>query len=90
MHSFLNLFFNPLLSFYSSWADKMTFRVLKMILFGSICIPFVDFVTVMTLLYLFHYQGMHSIKKTPKDQDAKRGAAILENIPGLLLDDAKS
>ena len=88
-HSLLNLVYNPLMKNYSWWADLVAFRVFNMIV-GTIFLPFVDFLTVATLLYLFHHQGMHSIKKTAKDQDAKRGAAILENIPNLLPDDEKS
>jgi hypothetical protein len=74
---------------YSWWADDIGFRAFNMAI-GTIFFTFVDFMTVVTLLYLFHYQGMHSIKKSAKDQDAKRGAAILENIPDLMPDDEKS
>ena len=78
------------MKYYSLWADLIAFRLFNIIM-GIITIPIIDFLTVLTLLYLFHYQGMHSIKKTGKDQDAKRGAAILDDVPDiLLLEDEKS
>jgi len=80
VHSFANLVYNPLLNFYSFLADNMGFTVFYIIL-GTLYIPFVDFLTAVTLLYLFYYQGMHSMKKkSPKDPDSKRGAAIISNI----------
>ena len=68
--------------------------------FAMIYVPFADFLTVVTLLYLFYFQGMHSKKKKKNFSSVSgvnnldknnRGANIFGKLPiagGEIIDDS--
>lgn len=61
LHSAANLVYNSLFKYHTSLSNTFGYTFFSE-LFSLLFVPFVDFLTVMTLLYLFYYQGMHHIR----------------------------
>ena len=80
LHSLLNLAYNPLFKYHTVLSNIFEYGVFTEV-YGMIYVPLVDFLTVLTLLYLFYFQGQHAHKKQLRGQDGKRGAAVFGELP---------
>jgi len=65
LHSLSNLLYNTLFKNYSKLRDSYSYQFFVQF-FSQLFVPFVDFLTAVTLLYLFYYQGMQILRKDKK------------------------
>lgn len=63
LHSLINLVYNSYFKYHSSLSGKPSYIFFRQF-FAGLYVPFVDFCTATTLLYLFFYQGRQSLKKS--------------------------
>ncbi|TNV73073.1 hypothetical protein FGO68_gene14182 [Halteria grandinella] len=82
MHSVGTIFYNQLFIHSSVMENSAGFQIFSLV-FPLIFMPISDFLTIMTLLYLFYYQGMQLIKHklemtSPKGTRKKRVQQLLQ------------
>ena len=63
VHSLGGLIYNSYFKYHSSLSNEPSYSFFSQF-FADLYIPFVDFCTATTLLYLFFYQGMQTMRKT--------------------------
>ena len=63
LHSLGGLIYNSYFKYHSILSDKPSYFFFRQ-LFAGLYVPFVDFCTATTLLYLFFYQGMQTLRKS--------------------------
>ena len=60
-HSLANIMYNALIANYTTLSDDPGYDLFSKA-FSGLYVPVVDFLTAMTLLYLFYFQGMQTLK----------------------------
>jgi hypothetical protein len=90
LHSLAGLIYNSYFEYHSSLSDKPSYTFFRQF-FSGLYVPFVDFCTATTLLYLFFYQGMQTLRKSNNQRTQNKlrnGEEITQSKRDkLLLDD---